>query len=207
MPFSEKLTILMQKRGITAQQISKESNSVVKVSDIRRFQNESGCPTSYQMTWLSKILGIDMELFLYKTPERISPKSQLGISISDFVQTKAIKKPGVKVKTSKIKNSITRVHKIPRPDVLVCSNCDDEDESCNYAHPEDLTFKFLFGGHCTGEKTPDEIVSLLCYECRSSMDMKPNKDHYTFNLEHSLRWGKAIVKTMAIRLALAENKK
>ena len=123
MSFPNKLTEIMQKRGITAQEIAKQSYGNISVSNIRSFQKGTALPKPNQIRLLNHIFGVDFDLILNPSPKRIRPTSQLGISISEFGEVKAIGKPGKPVKSSKIKNSITRIHKIPKTDQLICGHC------------------------------------------------------------------------------------
>lgn len=109
-------------------------------------------------------------------------------------------KPGPKIRSSKIKNSAKRLHKIARPDILICQNCSTESDTCCYCHPEDEEIKFLFGGKGIGEKTVDELVALLCSKCKAILDKKPDKNaSRIIKLEHSIIWAKAILRTVAMR--------
>jgi transcriptional regulator with XRE-family HTH domain len=208
MKFPQELTKIMQKRGITAQDISQLTNRNISVADIRRYQNGFSEPKAYQIRLLNKILGIDFELILNPSPKEIVPIRQLGISISESGEVKAIKKPGEKIKTAKIKNSITRIHKIPKPGELICGNCFQISEDGRYCHPEDSEIKMMLGGPGTGEKSPDEMVAMLCEKCRIILDKKPNNNASRLvKLEHSMLWSKAIIFSQAMRIAELENKK
>ncbi len=208
MKFPDELTKIMQKRGITAQGISEQSKRAINIADVRRFQNGTTLPTRYQITHLTHIFGIDFELLINPPQKRIRPTSQLGISISEFGKVEEIRKPGKPVKSSKIKNSITRYHKIPKPGYFICSHCRTERFDCDYAHPEDDIIKFMFGGKGTGFKTPDEIVALICFDCKKILDVKPDKNaSRLIKLEYAMIWSKAIIFTQAMRIAELENKK
>ena len=188
-------------------EISPKINS--KLHKVRDWFFDEGCPDSYEMTILEKVLGLEkgtIENFhLFNNP--INTIEIHG----NYDKPKSVKqeKPGNKKKETKIKNSI-RIHDIKKPGELICSYCDTLDESCIYCHPEDNEIKFIFGGHGTGEKVTDEIVALLCLKCRTELDDKPEK--YSIeavdriaNLEHSIKWAKAIIKTQAFRIAELEN--
>ena len=209
MKFREKLTEIMQKRGITAQDISKQSN--ISVQKVRSFQNGTNSPTDYQVNILSKIFGMDFELLVNPSEKSVVPIRTLGISISSIGEVNKIdqlNKPGDKVKSTKIKNSITRYHKIPKPGNFICGHCRQERPNSDYAHPEDDEIKLMFGGKGTGEKTPDEIVALTCFECKPILDVKPDKEASRLvKLEHSMIWAKAIIFSQAMRIAELENKK
>ncbi len=206
MNFPDKLTEIMRTRGIYAQDIAKQSRGNITISDVRRFQ-KGACPTSYQVMFLNNIFGIDFELIISPPDKPQEPVRQLGISISEFGKVEEIGKPGAVIKSSKIKNSITRIHKIPI-DGLICSNCDNEDESCVPCHPEDSIVKMRFGGRGISEKLPDEMVAMLCLSCRSIMDVKPDKDDQKIvHLYHTIQWQNAIIVTQARRIAMLENKK
>ena len=110
-------------------------------------------------------------------------------------------------KKSKIKNSLTRYHKIPKPGYFICSHCKQERPDCDYAHPEDYYIKFMFGGKGIGVKTPDEIVALVCFDCKKILDTKPGKNATRMHkLMHSMIWAEAIVFTQAMRIAELEKK-
>lgn len=208
MKFPNKLTDIMRQRKITAQDIAKQSYGNISVSNIRSFQNGTDLPKSNQVRLLNHIFGIDFDLILNPVPQRIKPTSKLGISISEFGKVEKICKPGDKVKSSKIKNSITRYHKIPKPGYFICGHCRNEKPNSDYAHPEDDEIKFMFGGKGVGVKTPDEIVSLICFDCKKILDVKPAKNaSRLIKLEHAMLWAKAIIFTQAMRIAELESKK
>jgi hypothetical protein len=207
MKFPEKLTDIMRVKNITAQDISKLSFRKLSRDLVVSFKKGDAIPTPYQLKLLSKILGIDMELFLNDTPDHQLPVRQLGIQITEFGKVSKINKPGKKIKSGKIKNSITRHHKIPKPGELLCSHCFQIDERCRYSHPEDEEIKLMFGNPGTGGKSPDEIVALLCLKCTAILDAKPPKNaSRLIKDEHTILWAKAIIFTQAMRIAELENK-
>ncbi len=101
MSFSEELTKIMQKRNITAQDISKQSYGQISISNIRSFQNGSSLPKPNQVRLLNHIFGIDFELFLDGKPESNLVPVKVGTSISEFGKVEKISKPGDKPKTKK----------------------------------------------------------------------------------------------------------
>jgi len=69
----------MQVRNITAQNIVEKTNRRLTVSDIRRFQKEGACPTTYQTMLLSNLFGIDFELIISPSSKTKPPERKLGI--------------------------------------------------------------------------------------------------------------------------------
>ena len=206
MKFPDKLTEIMRTRGITAQDIAKQSQRRITVSDVRSFQRGS-CPTTYQSMLLSKVFGMDFELLISPPDKTLVPTRQLGISVSEFGKVEAIGKPGAVIKSSKIKNSITRIHDIPKPGELLCSHCFQIDSTCRYNHPEDDIIKFMFGGPGIGGKNPSEIVALHCSKCTVIFDKKPDKNaSRLIKQDHALLWSRSIIFTQAMRIAELENK-
>lgn len=210
MSFSKELTKIMQIRNITAQDISEKTGRKISVVDVRRFQKDGGCPTTYQTMLLNNIFGIDFELIISPSvPGKRRPLQPERLK-SDFKKVTSINKPGVKVKSSKIKNSITRLHNIPKPDQdkMICGHCYQLSETCRYNHPEDSEIKLIFGGPGYGEKSPDEMVALICDKCTPILDKKPIKNASRLvKLEHAILWGKAIIFSQAMRIAELENKR
>ena len=65
----------------------------------------------------------------------------------------------------------------------------------------------MFGGKGVGEKTPDEIVALICFDCKNIFDIKPDKNASRLvKLEHAILWSKAVIFTQGMRIAELENK-
>lgn len=208
MPFPEKLTEIMLEHKLTSKELSEATRKELSTSLINSFRRGLSTPTPRQISVLNMILGIDMELFLNDTPKHQVPTRKLGIQITEFGKISKIDKPGKPVKSSKIKNSITRIHKIPKPGYFICSHCRQERIDCDYAHPEDDEIKLMFGNPGTAGKSPDEIVALICFDCKKIFDTKPNKNaSRLIKLEHAMLWSKAIIFSQAMRIAALENKK
>jgi hypothetical protein len=210
MTFSDKLTEIMQRKGITAQDISKGTFRQFSVNDIRNYQSGKDVPEPWKVKYLSEFLNIDVEkMIMNSVPDsRPKPISPIGIEITSLGEVNKISKPGKQVKPAKIHNSIIRIHKIPKPGSFICSHCRVERPDCDYAHPEDEYIKFMFGGKGIGFKTPDEIVALLCFNCKKTLDMKPNKEsNIEAKLEHAILWSRCIIFTQAMRIAELERKR
>lgn len=154
MSFPSKLTEIMQKRNITAQDIAKQSYGNISVSNIRSFQKGTALPKPNQIRLLNHIFGVDFELILNPSPQRIKPTSQLGIQITEFGKVSKIEKPG---EPKKKKDNIPI---IPVNGQCTFHGCNESaTENCHYTGWEQTTF-----GKGMSEKCSNLFVADLCHE-------------------------------------------
>ena len=177
---------------------------IAKLANIPKNEMDGICNGEPPKRHRLNALAFALNLNVYEIEDALEEKEESNLEpinshpVADLKDANnQIEKPGEKVKSSKIKNSVTRLHDIKKPDVLICHSCNEESEDCCFCHPEDDEIKFLFGLPGTGGKSPDELAVLLCMKCRTIMDKKPNIEAPRVEkLEHSILWAKAIIKKL-----------
>lgn len=198
--FIQNLRRVMEDRAIDAKKLSGLTYKKIPISKIRSLLNGKSTPSQNDLRIIAEGLRVDAEDLQPRVSAPNTPVTGFN-PVKTFENTPLNKKPGKIKKAVKITNSVSRIHKIERPDILVCSNCDQEDETCVYCHPEDDVVKFIYGGRGVSVKVPDELCALLCYKCRTLLDEKPDKDAPEIvKMKHSLSWCVPVIKTQAIRL-------
>lgn len=86
---------------------------------------------------------------------------------------KAYPKPGPKKKTSKIKNSSTRLHDIKKPEDAYCRFCNEPDDGTCYFHHCEISYLKMKYGSGTAVKVNDNLTVWAHHKCGTRMSIQP----------------------------------
>jgi len=110
-----------------------------------------------------------------------------------------IEKPGEKVKSSKIKNSFTRLHDIKKPDDKTCWICNTPDDGTCYFHHMEVPYYKIKYGSGTGQKVIDKLTVWAHHTCGTELSIQPLKsDPEITHLRYEVQWSRLIIENKII---------
>ena len=199
MTFTDWILDQILRSGFSRKEIAKRAN-------IPKGKFDSICKGEFPQKHLINDIAYALSLETYEVIDAMEGreestfepvKDHFGTSQDNSVEK--IEKPGEKQKTSKIKNSSSRVHDIKKPDDKECWICNQPDDGTCYFHHMEVPYYKIKYGSGTSVKVIDKLTVWGHHSCGTELSIQPLKSDPEINhLRYEVQWSRLIIENKII---------